>query len=381
MPTYGWVYERFSDAFYANQPALADAPRPAPVYRCPFCTVVRDSAASLDAHVGADHSVSRPFLLIDGQEPAKQSVRRTPILLRDVHLRNCSGLTIRIEDRDPATLAPSGLAQILSGLRREHVELTLTNAAKADVPGASESYRLLFRIADAATVQRVERAFADFITPATLSVNSVQSFLYDDRCTGEGSDYADALGRYAMGIIRKEDPQSAQLTTHSQLYREDYVLAEEGLRQLARPLARLVTKIIRFALNDFSSEPLDTGFLDLDLACALLKNPLDYVSSSPVGAEQRRNVCPIDHQTGQIITLAMRMCRQERWSDLLSDECRLVATSSSLDAPDQQKAAAIWAACAWRLGAKGDAVEPLSTISATYPFSLWAGPLLEKCAT
>jgi hypothetical protein len=45
---------------------------------------------------------------------------------------------------------------------------------------------------------------------------------------------------------------------------------------------------------------------------------------------------------------------------------------------DTQKGLAIWAAIAWRLGARESAVEPLRQIAATYPFRTWAEPYLES---
>jgi hypothetical protein len=147
---------------------------------------------------------------------------------------------------------------MLSSLRRGDVVLTLSNSAETNVPEVSETYRLSFLVADCTTLKGVERAFHEIVTPSALTMTAIDSFLNDTRSTGDGKDYAEALANFALGILRKEDPDSARLTTPARLYRSNYVLAEEGLRELERPLARLITQLMRFALNDFSAEPVDT---------------------------------------------------------------------------------------------------------------------------
>ena len=141
----------------------------------------------------------------------------------------------------------------------------------------------------------------------------------------------------------------------------------------SRPFAYMIAEILRFALNDFSSPARLTGCSELDLARALLTEPESGgVPISPAAGETRREVCPIDHGTGQIFDLAVRMTQQERWSPILDEECRSIADSHVLDEMDKQKGLAIWAIAAWRLNARNSAIEPLRKISATYPFKTWA---------
>jgi len=317
--------------------------------------------------------------MLDGREPPKHCVLRRPVTPSAVYTANVTDVELRIDDQATMSCPPMHLARTLSKLRREDVLLILSNSAQRNIAQVSETYRLSFRVADAVILQKVEQAFCEIITPSTLTLSTIQSFLDDPRCGEEGAEYAEALGRFALGILRKEDPDCARLTTASGLYRDDYVMAEQGLRELERPLARLVAQLARFALNDFSAEPVETGFWDLDLAYRLLQDPeCAAFPTSPQDAEERRPICPVDHDTGRILNLAVRMCSQERWSPLLSTECRLIARSEKLDAVDQQKAAAIWAACAWRLGARQEAAEPLRMIAATYPFHNWAARFLEE---
>jgi hypothetical protein len=82
-----------------------------------------------------------------------------------------------------------------------------------------------------------------------------------------------------------------------------------------------------------------------------------------------------------MLELASHLVGQPRWSPILDDECRTLARTDVLDTSDNQKALAVWAAVAWRLGAKQSALEPLTQIAEVYPFSRWAREYLEKATT
>lgn len=318
-------------------------------------------------------------MIINGREPPEHFVQRAPLFPRNVCLANTTHVTIRIDGQLEKQIQLADVARTLSIMRHEDVTLTLSNAADNKVSEASEAYKVSFRIADTPTLQCVERAFLEYMTPSDISVGSIRSFLDDPRCAAAGSDYANALAEFTLGVLRKEDPDTVQMTTPVRMYREFYVLAEAALREIERPLARLVTQIARFALNDFSPESLDTGYWELDVAYRLLRDPRSPSPPKiPERPEKRRQICPIDHDTGRLLDLAARMSTQERWSPLLSNECRSVVFSGSLDVEDQNKAAAIWAVCAWRLAAVREASEPLRMIAATYPFDQWAAPLLKE---
>jgi hypothetical protein len=82
-----------------------------------------------------------------------------------------------------------------------------------------------------------------------------------------------------------------------------------------------------------------------------------------------------------MLELSKHLTAQPRWSPILDDECRTLAQSDLLDVTDHQKALAIWAASAWRLGSTECALEPLTQIAEIYPFSRWASKYLEQAST
>ena len=380
MPTTGWILERAIERYNENTERKAPSGPPrARVYLCPFCESVRNSPMELDQHVADAHTAARPFLMINGREPGSLSEWRRPIHPNQVHVSNATGIELNWGGQRIANVEPKDLVEKLSRFRQEDAVLTLTNSREKRVAAVSQSYKLSFRIAGAMALASVERAFSEHITHQTLSMAMLECFAEDERCLTEGKDYAIALSQYILGILHKEDPKAIHLTTPSSLYRENYVRAELALRDIPRALSQLIAQITRLALNDFSENLIETGNWELDLTYMLLSNPdCSILPSEPPDSEERHPICPIDHATGRIITLAARMCSQERWSPLLDSECRSVVASSVLDADDQVKAAAIWALAAWRLDAKASAAEPLRKIQATFPFSIWAEPYLNS---
>ncbi len=379
MPTVGWIREGDWEAFLEGTESVPNpGPPPAPSFSCPFCGVVLETRRRLQDHVSASHYVARPILLLREREPTQKSVIRVGTSARDIVFANVTTAEIEIDSGGRTSIPARELAGTLSKIKQGEVWLTLTNASQINAIPVSTSYEISFRIADGEDLKHVELAFSDKIMSRTLTRASIDRFLNDPRCRGAGSDYAGGLASFALGVLLKERPTFERLTTPLARYRESYGSALLVLSDFERPFSRLISEVIRFALNDFSTIRAPTGYWELDLANTMLKVPDQRdLPSGPGAASTRRKICPVDHGTGRILDMAVRMSQQERWSPILDDECRQIAKSNVLDAMDQQKALAIWAISAWRLGAKQDAIEPLRQISATYPFKTWAAPYLE----
>jgi hypothetical protein len=281
-----------------------------------------------------------------------------------------------------AARSPIPVEQISKDLLRVkdgEASLTLRNSSQVNATPVSTDYKISLRIATPRAMRNVEQAFSERIAAANLSRASIDGFLNDRRCSGVGRDYADGLAKYALGILLKERPSTERLTTPFSRYRENYGSALHILSDIPRPFAYLIAEIVRFALNDFSNAEKPTGYAELDLARTLLASPDSERQKAGLEVtSKRRELCPIDHGTGKVLDLAIRMSQQERWSPILDEECRSAAASHLLDETDTQKGLAIWAAMAWRLGARDSAIEPLRRISAIYPFRTWAEPYLES---
>lgn len=380
MPTYGWVREDAIEGFLAGTETISPPVLPpTPQFSCPFCSYLADQVGALHGHISSAHPIDRPCLLLDGREcQSNQIVRRR----HSFKIVNASAATISVDGASQREIKPIAIEVYLSGLRQESVAVVLTNAKQKHATAVTSEYRLAFRIAEGVYLREVEHAFLSQIIDQPLSMTAVRNFLDDVRCKGAGADYADGLAKYVTGVLVKERPEGERITSPFERYRELFGLALQSLEPQSRPLSKLVCALIRFALNDTLHVPPRTGYVELDIAARMLAGP----NGSAVEVEQlsqtapRRRVCPVDHGTGRILDLALRMAQQTRWSKTLSEECRQVAESSSLDAADRQKALALWAVTALRLGSANDAVTPLAQISATYPFSTWATPCLERAS-
>jgi hypothetical protein len=378
MPTFGWVHE---DAWERILSATEPAPEPGgprlPTFPCPFCSMVLHSATAFQAHLSDAHHVARPMLLIEGREPSSTHLIRRRFRAQQVAITNATSAEISV-DRGPFTsVTPKQLAATIAGLVDGCVRVHLQNASQRGATPVQGAYELDIRVISPAALEAVEQAFKEHLNSDNPSLRSIDEFMGDRRCQGLPSDYAKGFAEYVDGLLIKERPSDQGITSPLARYRELFGSALLKLSPYQRPLPRLLCALMRFALNDFSGAGTMTGHIALDAATMAMRGP-DHLGNVPIAISgARRPVCPIDHGTSRILALCERLFAERRWSPVLGDECRQVASAGTLDLMDQQKALALWAVVAWRLGAKRAAVEPLESISAIYPFSTWASECLE----
>lgn len=385
MPTFGWVREDAWEAFLeGTAPRGGGIPAPhAPrqTFGCPFCTQTFASVQRLQTHFVEEHRIARPLLLIDGKEPEADSAIRNQHPVSHFAIANSTTIKIGIDGGGMRTVTERALASELSKLRQATVCVVLANASEQRAAPVTSEYRLSVRIADDETLRKVEQAFIEKIVDAVLSVGTVSAFLSDARCVGPGADYAESIAAYVTGILVKERPDGQNITSPLSRYRDLFGSALQRLSAHSRPFPYMLCTLMRFAMNDLSAASVPTGVWELDVAMEILRGPAPKTTvKRPVasgGQSRRRRICLIDHGTGRILDLAVRLAQQDRWSPTLSEECRQVAEAEALDIMDRQKAHALWALTALRLGASKDAIAPLVQLSAIYPFSNWADTCLE----
>lgn len=380
MPTFGWIREDALDAFYEGTQRTNDpGPPPDPTYRCPFCGDGFLNRRLLQDHVSDAHYVARPALFIEGREPPERSIVRRRLFTDSILITNATSARFGLNGRVAEPITVTELPGSISRIREGEVSLVLVNESQAKAAPVESYYAIELRIAETHELKDVELAYTEHAMRSNISREAINLFLVDPRSQTAAMEYARGLAEYSLGVLLKEHPDAEGLTTPFSRYREAYGAALQRLSDFDRPLANLICDVIRFAMNEFSMTNSKTGFWELDLANALLKAPDTRELPLPLDVSiARKPICPVDHGTGQILDLAARVMRQDRWSPILDDECRNVANSGILDAGDRQKAFAIWAVGAWRLRARRNALEPLRQIAATYPFNSWAEPYLES---
>lgn len=382
MPTVGWIREGDLDAFYEGTERTPDpSPQKEPNFSCPFCGMLFPNQSEFHDHVYTKHRVERPFIMLRGQEPSAHAVLRSPLAMSEIALANTSHAKVCLDGAGPQKVSIDKLTELISETSQAEITLELVNASEQKATPVVTQYGFSFRVAEKADLKRVEQAFTEILVSEAITRNSIGAFLSDKRTQGLGKEYASSLADYCLGILIKERPEGENLTTPFSRHRELYGRALDVLKDFPRPLAYLITSIIRFSLNNFEDSGMRTGYWELDLATGLLSNPASASLQRPLENATRRPVCPVDHGTGRMLELANHLAAQPRWSPILDDECRVLAHSDLLDATDHQKAFAIWAASAWRLGSKDSALEPLTQIAEIYPFSRWASKYLEQAST
>lgn len=368
--TVGWILEDATDRFYEATQRTPQRGRPsASIVFCPFCHLTFRTHGEFQVHRALDHAVERPVLLVAGREPAKSFWVRSKIVPNQVETANATTILAGEIGEQPTELSTDTLAQRLSELRFGELRILLRNERQLNAIAIETLYDAKFRIASSEELTKVEVAFEEYIAgSAQLTFDSIAKFRSDPRCTsGAAGDYAQGLSEYCLGVLIKERPSNQIVTTPYSEHRAKYGAALMRLADIDRPLATVTATVIRLAKNEL---PLT------EVALVELLDNLTLLRQGIVGGATGL-ACPVDHGTDLIIDLAARMAEQRRWSTILEDQCRQISQSAVLDESDRQKACAIWALTARRLGANKSATEPLARIAAVYPFSAWAGQYLE----
>lgn len=377
--TNSWKRESDVDEWLERMdPTMDPGPPLAPSFNCPFCKLSFPTVATFHVHITDEHSIARPFVLMNGHEPRPRQIVRQRLSQGSIHVHNATSIGISIDGGAMCWASPAELALKLHHCTYGTVSLKLLNAPQRGISPAETSYEMSFFVAEPPQLQKIEKAFMSGITNSTLSMDSIDRFIQLEICAGAGNEYAQGLAKYALGVLVKERPVNHALTTPISVYRDHFGFALEVLGCHRRRVANLISDIIRFSVNDFESAHGGTGCFELDVANSILKTrKMIPVQKSERTSESWRNVCPIDHVTDQVLNTAIHLSSQERWSHSLDEYCRSMLRSEMWDGSDRQKILALWAIVAWSLSAKQHAIEPLQQISAIYPFNAWAGQYLE----
>lgn len=359
------------------------------------------------AHITRTYPVTRPYMTIGGAEPTEGFVLRVTTRASAIQFENTNKISVQVDNKDPKTLPLEEARKTLSQFRLARIRIVLQNAPQTKImprnwqaitrnTGAltglpyheintepvTTAYDFDVKIASAAELSAVEAAFDKHLSTPNFTMNSVSQFLADHRCTGAATDYARGMAEYATGVLAKEGQIARYIEPSPSQYRNHFVTALEIFAQHQRALPTLLSGFIRFSLNDFTQAGAETGNPLLDAATATLAGPTATIKRTPSSERGKtRSICPIDHGTDRILRLAEHLAAAERWSQILHDECKQVASANSIALEDKNKAYALWGLAAIRLGARRDADEPLSRISATYPFNAWAPALLDPETT
>jgi hypothetical protein len=377
--TIGWIREDAIDRFFeatetttSNSVCLG--------HSCPFCDTYSPSLKALYDHLSESHSARRPTLLVAGREPLSLDVVRRRISPDDIRTFDTAQLELSL-DAAPFRLGEhSQLVQALTEPGARSVVVRLKNSATGGGGLSVKSYSLGVFLPSDQELENVDRAFVRLFGTNRPHISRIPEFM---SCAGGGAaeSYAEALSDYVRGVLIKDQDPSTGIHGNPAGWLDAYKRAVTVLNAVERPLAVLISAIIRFALNDFSQWQNSTEFLSLDHSVRILgslaacRDPT--LELPPVQPDQYRGVCPVDAGVTRVIELSSRYSKLDRWSLIDDEEVTRLANLPELGSLDRAKVRALWSWAALRLKAREQAQEPLLQISGHDCFGNWAQNQLE----
>lgn len=215
------------------------APPPAVRYACEHCSRSFAGLESLRKHRFEKHPLRQPVLLLRGRPVGDVPQRLMSVLQAgDVVVEDASRCLLNGEP-----VAPSQLGLRLATMRREYVEVVLSN------PGASTRCMLDFGVADEADLAGVETAFLRLARERALSIQAVSRFNDECRAYASAMPYCDGMGHYLYGVMAKERASDSGLKHEEYIQR--FLRASDELSGFDRPLARSVRALVAFHFNQF----------------------------------------------------------------------------------------------------------------------------------
>lgn len=376
--TLGWIKEDAEEAFWAGTDVVPNPHRGSGSV-CPFCGKNLPDNQQLFAHLHSEHTRERPVLLIRGQEPTSPHTLRYQLERSDIAVENAAAVFIKHLAGDrrsvPAVDVGRALAQG-SGF----VDIELVGRSGVNESTLQSTYRIFYKAPTAAQYIAADRDFVTKFSQGTPKLADIPE-LFDRHSNAVTSEYVSALCDYVQGVLIKDrDPATGVRPPYAD-YHLAYIKALQILKDTPRPLSQLVAKTIRFALNDFGEVPYDSGFEHLDAAYATL---YCLAQSADQGCQKtlqdevlsRRAIYPLDAGTSNVIELAVRFARLDRWSPVDSQRAMDLAGSAALSGYDRAKVVALWASTAFRLAGVEAARDPLGQLLSNDCFSAWASAKL-----
>lgn len=384
MPTAGWILEGARDRFLYGTTTVPDpGPPPAPIFPCPFCHATFPTKAGLLRHSNDQHLGSRPFILLGGAEPSSTEIIRKAFRSADVSLINATEIYLSFDGSSFEKRDTVSVVRTLAEHRNLRIWLRLENHFLANAAPIRTDYDLSFRIYSKEILEQVDKLFVACLGRADPSVHNVDQFLQKSRSIG-ANEYADALGDYVLGVLIKDGDPRAGIRPGDRDYRRRYNSALRTLQEFDRPLAQLVSGLIRFSSNHFGTSQ-ETCFKPLDICNVWLTSLAGrlHAPSRPISADfeedvGRIEVCPIDNGSAAVVSEAGYLSSCRRWSTDIEARMSGVVGLAMLDPLDRVKLLALWADTAIRLGQPQGALSALRKLVGNDCFGAWAVSKLEE---
>jgi hypothetical protein len=376
MPTVGWILEDAVERFWEN-------PYPpehyvAPAIPCPYCQRHFTSSCELFDHLGLNHPLGIPVLMVQSQTMPSEFSIRTVLEAADISALNCTSSEIRKNGGAWRSLPFSRMVALLAAERSSTCELRLVNERVIDDNRATEHFTARFRIPSADALNGIDKAFVRRLAVEHPRMADVDSFRTVCPNEAAAQDYASALGDYVIGVAIKERHPDAGAYLEFEHYKGKFTAALAVLEDFHRPVARTVSAVINFNLNNFRSPPIASRLPVLNAAFVLFRAVAkckEPPAHSLVAEPQRADVCPVDIFTHRILSAAQRLMSSRKPHPMLGDELDELAGRQPLSEFDAAKIHVLAAIARLRLGDAAEAERHLRALQFDYLFRSWA---LEK---
>lgn len=316
MPTLTWIQER------AEKRMDGAVPSPQSHRTCPMCPkeFVGSDGADVDRklaeHLGSEHPLERPVLLIKGRFAAREETVRIHLRSADILIKNASTIEAEV-DGSPRRLVSKGAAirYLSRPARQQFLVLHLANHRNPDGAVATAEYRIKTDIFDKHELEAVDGAFKKHLANGEPSLAGLGYFV--DETDRLAPAYRDGLWAYVQAILAKDgrgDSLGGEALQRAQDHlRKSVHLLEEFLE---RPVARAISACARLNLNLFAEHWRESGVPAVDQALKFFASligghdrPAFPTLPSPQESQLR---CPVDNATASVLELMFRVEAEPR---------------------------------------------------------------------
>lgn len=331
-------------------------------YPCNLCNEIFMESEQLRNHRFESHRLTRPTLFIRGKEVGSQvlSVVRK-LNVQDITLGCCEKVILNGQD-----CAVNNFPEILS------MQPNGTHTLHLEYNGVVSKFNLDFMVASDEHIAGVENVFCRIVTEKKLSLEVVTCFIESAKQYNSAIRYCDGISNYLYGVLLKEGSTEAH---HSfEEYVKKFNAAADALADYDRPLARIITALIAFHFNQFSTVVSFADGTGLSLSASRFISWLEGadVQHENYGKHNGWEHILTDRETEQII----------EWTAEFSELDIVEPLENSLKTFrtefDRNKLRVLLSELYKRLGRKEDAVRYAKEIRSIQLFEKWADKLINE---
>jgi hypothetical protein len=382
MPTVGWIQETNIERYWEH-PYPPERYEP-PAIPCGYCGRIFSSSDELGRHLGLDHPLSIPILHVRAQPAASELSIRTPVQPNDIALLNCTACVISKNGGESKPITPKRLVTFLATERSSRCTLTLVNERSLDGSQAAAQFIVRFSIPSQDALNAIDKEFIDrFAQTEHPRIADVEGFRAACPSERPAQEYASALGDYVIGLAVKERHPEGGALLEFEHYKEKFTGALGVLKQFHRPVARAVTSVIDFNLNNFAASPAPTKLHNLGAAFSFFQAIAQ--GQGPAGfsrtSSRHTSICPVDIVTHRILDAAQRLSSTRKPHALLAAELEELSRWQPLSEYDTTKIQVMSAAAHLRLGNPTAAEHHLRALRFNFLFGGWAQARLDLHST